>query len=1742
MQRESTILFLTYQMEAMEEATKDISRKEICTSLVYIFSKILQKEKSIEEKEGKNVTEENNSNSPSSSLNNVLKDWENFCKSTYASKFWILIDDLYRNLSKWSKAQKGKIQSKFSIFRLMAILVGISQNSTRDSFIDPLIRSVVSQFKGVELCIIFNDFLSNLPFSQINSTSSPNKLSESFSIPLEIIMDTLIQINESTSEEMTNHLIEIGIELGKINLHHAIKLIQSYLLKEDLTMKFVGVSVLRIISQLFIEQFGEIDCTLLFSNLLKSISPSEKIVMQRDHDLIELETQKQKKGQNKQHAMIMAISEEEKPPSDLHEILLTAALGCFPFIDSKPSKHLSLLEKISDFTVSPVFSIAESALFTFRDYILINPGSHFIYGLSLLLKQTIDYLQWNENLLRRIFYNTSTLLYYFNQAIENDFGVDGLNYDKLVLIRNQWEGNLLVWLCHPKDWIHTIAWRILEQLSSPQIRQLELHSTNKQIPHLIDNLPKGSSLSRNLSTAPSFVTLLGDFFDKQYDTFYLAINWAWSNLYHVISPIFLTCKPNSKSNIGEKEFYFHFLSSAPQCAPNHCSFERKHRYLTQSAITRWFTSISVSIKEHYFHRNPLLNTLKRIHPSCLQIILSCLFSSITIHPDSSTTDENLDQNEIQREEDLQFQEPTITDPYVLSFLYQLLLHINDSIFNTESYNIPFYYKKLFHHWFSLRSNSLNKLSLGSKRDFLGILYHCIRYSKNFQSWLPDAICQDSYLNQVLFIIKIIKKILPPILLSSDSSSSSSSAAAALDSQNQSQLQIAVDCTAIQVLISICEQQPFTSHWEKWEDICLSFCSRGIYLQELTKQLFSCYLKQNPSRFQEIIHYCVSSSPSISQTPASTSEYVLSLPLLQSIIISLRNQYESFGPSHLLSLFFCSCFFQCSFDIQMRNLAIELASLLSGHEFKLNEQTFKKLKLKLLSKSNETLGDPGKSSSLNTDSSSPTSHFPSLAKVSQSFKDSFDTVIVSFPQFLYSKEFELSATHYDREVYLVLAHRYCESMAKNYPLLSRDVLRNIIEFTNSISISTDIEMMLSFMNPWISNFNSSTADIQTSRWIIRALFELSYIYLHDESLTLCIRSLWKNLSQGREEELRMALDWIIGFCAREIQNHSHSMDHDRIHICSIAVFNLIHYGSNTMSQFAISFLFDHLRDFSTSQFYNDFYDLLFSPSFLSSSSNSSKKNSKTSFDEYRERAVLILLVSLVIGEKKIDYSRYLPLLLHHCFVVDQFPSDLTSLHAGEDLIANLLLGMEMRPSLIPKHSKLSVSSSSSSLSSPSSPLSSPSSPSTSNQVYRLRTIRNNYFPDTAIRVLSQSELNPFRNLNQTPDSQRSSMSPSPSSSSSSEGKGKRKKTKIRSTDSFPLFVSLTNISRFIDFYESVQYVKFSFLLFLFFNSFFRPTIRSEWANLAFQWAMSAPSIPLAVNSFAVYATITDSISFENVIGFCMKILQHQNFVSFEQLAVHFLNIIKTHWYLLQFKCYIGLTILALTFIQHDSFKLYQFGLEILVCLFQAEECSKHFHEAFSKCKFVWKESKISLPLSADYDATGTNQPATFSLDKIISSYLIRGLSYQETFSNTLWFMEMIYFHFSQDSLFASSSNNYLLILILLSFHVLALSDRSSALDSYRTLKRIDQNSEIPTISGTFKKYYKDRLTDEYLELFYCEFASVYPDEEIFFFSLHVLEDFTLVENNIPFKLASIRALGNFLQYVLWFFYYFSSSYS
>ena len=220
-QRDSTMVYLTYQSDAMEAATKEISRKEICESLIYILSKIVPQETTNREEE---------------------KAWKKFCGSDESVRFWRLIESIFTQVQKWAKAIKGKSVARNAIYRLLAVILGFARNATRDTFADSILRSIIGTFKGHELFLILRDFLSYLKFSDV----TPFSLSESLATLLDVIVDQLIlPVGEVVTSETSDLLVDLGIDIGHLALPQAAKLVCSYLEHDDLSVKYIGASILR---------------------------------------------------------------------------------------------------------------------------------------------------------------------------------------------------------------------------------------------------------------------------------------------------------------------------------------------------------------------------------------------------------------------------------------------------------------------------------------------------------------------------------------------------------------------------------------------------------------------------------------------------------------------------------------------------------------------------------------------------------------------------------------------------------------------------------------------------------------------------------------------------------------------------------------------------------------------------------------------------------------------------------------------------------------------------------------------------------------------------------------------------------------------------------------------------------------------------------------------------------------------------------------------------------------------------------------------------------------------------------------------------------------------------------------------------------------------------------------------------------------------------------------------------------
>ena len=1281
--------FLTFQIESMESITKETSKKEICESLYEVFSKILEVNTQSED-------------------SNECQEWINFCKSDFAIKFWRLTEEAYRTINKWTKTQKGKSVSKFAAHRVMAMILGFARNATRETLIDPLIRQVFSQFKDLELCTIINDFFYHLSSSDIDR----DNLSESFLSLLSFISENLYNnISDPSNSEICDLLLNIGVEIGSLSLIPVLKMINDFAEGDD-SYKFISVSILRELSQIIPHEFDKVNCEPIYQLVLDILKEPEKIVLQRDKDLEKLEESKPR------------LRDDEKPLTDTSEMLLCASVGCLPFIDPAPFKHLDLIERLAELSLSAVYSVAESSLYAIRDYILIYPGSHLVFVLSLLLKQTIEYTCTDEIKLKRIFYNISTILYFINQAVELDFGTDGLPTSKLELTRTQLEGSLLVWLCHPSEWIHATVWKILEQLSSPQMRQLET-GTDQHIPHLVDSIPR---TKRNLGGA-AFLPLLPQFLLEHYHQYYLCVNWAWSNLYSLIRRKFENTKANSKLSLGNLKFYTNFLCIAPRQAPVDASFATKHHFLSSGSIERWFSFMAVAYKENLFDSTELVECLQEIHGSCYDMFYKALFSNITSENVSvdlpSTSESQIFSN----------------DPYILSLLAGQSYRMRKEYFSESNYEIIPHFKRIIDGWFTGKISSLSRLPIGSKRDILIILNSCFQLSNDVSSWLPSTQQELSYEDQIMYISKIIKKIMPPVVL------------------DPLPIQQALDCSAVELFKTLCSIKSFNSNFDRFEQFLLSICSRGIYLQDISQKLFTIYLQNNPSRFRDILHYSVASSPSITQSPAPIHEYILCLPLLRCITNCLKLNYELYHENNMFTLFFTSLYFQCSFEVVIRSIAIELAVLLSGRQFNeddKNEDKKDELSLNLSSKE---------------------------------------------PKYLNPSKFLPSASHSNREIYLLLTERYSQSIANEYRRYTKELFSEFLEFGQSISYSNDLAYILELLKPWI---NTENQPVQTSKWIIRSLFEISYMYLHNESVTLCIQELWEEFACGTESTLRIAIAWIFNFCTKEIQLDTYEIDIDRIEVCCRIIGTLIRSSSSKIGEFTLKYLLNQMRNYFPNV------------------------DTEPSIGIYEERAALILLTPLMMGENDLNFTDCLSLILQHGFVVSSLPNDLSKLPISDDLIPTILLGIQMR-----EVNRQTV-------------------------YQRLSKVRKIYFPDSGIRGYNNSERNPYRKLRVNVER--------------TETGSKTKRRKKASNDS-NLNVSVSKIARFIDILNPSN-----------------PSLHLTWSKLTLNWSLYSTDPILSTNSFAVFATISKSIDYETSMKICFHTLNQLNLTD-DIFTDRFLKVLK-----------------------------------------------------------------------------------------------------------------------------------------------------------------------------------------------------------------------------------------------------------
>ena len=1378
------MLYLSYQAQVMDSTTKDSKRLEICNSLKSIFKRILCSEDSKNQKES----------------------WD-FSQVEEASHFWKKFEDIYRALLKWSKSQKGK--ERLVSYDLMAMMLGHhGAFSLREKYSEELIRSIVTQHQSMESHRIIRDYLRNLRLYE-DKENIPSTFENQLTLISENILPKITEIPKTISL-----FIDVGVEIGLHNIHLGMNIVRTILTLEY-APEYKTASLI-ILTELARQSYTNFSSNLYHTKLYEPIAQLfdniSTIVIQRDKEFLDRELlttstpiettnitinttnneinedSSSSQSQTSSSPNTKLINQEES--FDHNEMLLSATLQALSHIEAPLEKQVSFIEKIAQLSVSPVFDIAETSLFCLRDILLINPAQHLIHILTLILNHMTNYFCKTEDHIKRCLYNLSVLLYYFNQAIGMDFEFDGLSIQKFILLRYRIEGTLLVWLCSTNTFIYSSVWKIMEQLTTPQIRQLEL--TCEQITpsgYLIDFLPRNKK--RNITFGGDSILIeLPGILDKNYLQIFFSLNWAWSNLYEIAlhSEELMT----QMNGINKWSNYFRLLCIIPRHPPEQVSFEEKSHYLSKGVIGRLFQQIANMLHNQSFDKNNLNGTteaLKVLHPSCYDDLILAI----------KNTEQNQNQSQSQNQQNLSPKSPksspssisphssqdnlllspsnnnnNLSAPsspsstqrgsgsqssssssspmiifslrkHVLSLFRQFLINMNSETYFSSTNKISSHFKEICKKWFDpihftniYNNNTI--LSFISKRDMIIILERCIFFQQSVTDFLLPNLNQEypDIHSQIIFLIEFTDKLIhgdESLFISNDGFSPSL---------------IACYCAQIQLVTTLLSLHKIDAHigvFEVLEKELIRICSRGDFLQEFNDQLFLTYITQNPQRLQNLIQHAIQNSPSItekkkktqksSSSSSSSSNYALSIPILRAIITILSDNYlfyiqlssstSTSSNTLLFFLFFTSLYFQCSFEIVERSLAIDLALIISNRESQVHTDS-------TLIRLNHSGGGkrPKPSLSMTKKSISP------RKKLSPLGQGSFDKIPLKELEYLHASDFLPCASSIKRDIYITNTKQYCIEIAKEYDSHSRDALRIFDQFIENISYATDISLMISLAcAPWAKNY--ATCVKNPPRWIIRAVYDISYKYTKNHALIIPIQSLWEEIVKTDPMNVaKMGLEWLIEYCTEELKQQNEKQLHDdhSLRVCSLAAFSIIRSCPlNQRSILVQNYLILKLRTYLSSQsnklscdnifkfkewlnnHFSSFLNTTQSTSTSATSSNASPSSTNSSstsdtiqqFSEYREHAVLLFLCPLIIGDIDFEYSNFLPLILQHSFVSNySFYSNDHSL--GFFLISNMLQGIQIKLSNYKQKRQKS---------------------SDFNSIQqRFSIIRENYFPDSA----------------------------------------------------------------------------------------------------------------------------------------------------------------------------------------------------------------------------------------------------------------------------------------------------------------------------------------------------------------------------------------------------------------------------
>ena len=1190
MERNSLMLYLSYQAQIMDK-TIDISiQEQITNSLLIVFKKLIQ------------------TDNPE-----IRKDWEIFCQLDESIHFWKKLEDIYRALMNWSLKQNGKQQ--LLTYNLMATILGFSILSIREKYGEGFLKDVISNHPGKGSYQIIRTYFNSLEYSEDRG----RELSENLVKQLKLISDNMLpKITDLPEPGVIELLSDIGFELGIRDIKLAMDNVRTLLtLDYALEFKTSGLLILSGLAQYSYTNFIQFEYHIkLYEPIYNLFDKYYDTVIERDNQFNEVDDLRNSSGSSSSRD---SITSSDLNNIDDIETLLASVLHALSHLHIPLEKGTNLIEKISKLAYSPVFDVAESALFCLRDILLINPGQYLVFVLTQIQNTMSSYFEGNEGQIQRSLHNMSVILYYFNQAIEMDFDLTGISLQKFTFLRYRIEGTLLVWLCSPFNFVYSNCWRVLEQITSTQIRKLE--STNEQPckEYLIDFLPR----KRRTAGGNLILSELPTILENNYNSIIFSINWAFSNLYEV------ACQSNSFEKSGTLTTwsnYFRLLCIIPRHPPSNASYDDKAQYLSKGIIGRLFNQIGLLLQNDDKLLHVTTESLKVLHESCYDDLINSIKS--------------ISEEKEQQKKDNNNIKPIYEKPIIISLFRQFICNMNSKVFLDKDNNISHHFDNIFSSWISGDKKIPSDFGYETKKDIILILERIISFYGDVSKIITPSLLEENntFSSKIILIMNFVDKLIN-------------------DKNDINAIQC--NCAQVELLTTILSLNEKIDSFDKIEKEIMRICCIEEYLQEFSDCLFKQYLLNYPDRLIPILHLSLEHSPSITENNHNNNDkksYSVCIPILRAVVNVLSGKnYGKYVTSTdiTLQLVFISLFYQCSFEIVVRMLAIDIAHLISKLNIDNIQQVHRVTKQSKNQKFNKKIS-PREKSVLGYGS------YESIAL------DKISNI---------STDFLPCSSHMNREIYLRFAKKFSKEISSKLDSHTRDAIQSIQKLMIHIKYASDKSLMLVFVKPWACNYATSVKN--PPRWIIHALYDLSILLGKDPALIGPLENLWEEMVLIEPlTVIRIGFEWIFEMCYNELKKPI--VDQHAVKICTLAAISLIKGSSNNASakKYVTNYLINQLRTYPTFNLSNNDNNIKIDEirEWLNE-----KKSLPEDFCTFKERTALIFLIPLSLVEDLFDVKKVLPLMLHSAFVLDDPVGDFAYIGVGKgsDLVANVLHGIHNR---------------------------------------------------------------------------------------------------------------------------------------------------------------------------------------------------------------------------------------------------------------------------------------------------------------------------------------------------------------------------------------------------------------------------------------------------------------------------------